>query len=118
MIYPDRVSFSLIGEGRSRPASGPGIASGILGSPAKGSRSLSRHLLRLRHHDNAENSAFAERRDRRAPRARSAALVDAEADRPCNAQRYERNEARRDTRAGHYERKLQSTAGEVKRRIP
>jgi hypothetical protein len=30
--------------------------------------------------------------------------LDAEADRLCNAQRYERSEARRDTRAGHYER--------------
>ena len=38
------------------------------------------------------------------------ALLDAEADRLCNAQRYERSEARRDTRAGHYERKLQTTA--------
>ena len=34
------------------------------------------------------------------------ALLDAEADRLCNAQRYERTEARRDTRAGHYERSL------------
>jgi putative transposase len=42
------------------------------------------------------------------------ALLDAEADRLCNAQRYERSEARRDTRAGHYERKLQTKAGEVK----
>src|SRR5262249_26137059 len=32
------------------------------------------------------------------------ALLDAEADRLCNAQRYERSAARRDTRAGHYER--------------
>ena len=32
------------------------------------------------------------------------ALLEAEADRLCNAQRYERSEARRDTRAGHYER--------------
>ena len=40
-------------------------------------------------------------------------LLDAEADRLCNAQRYERSEARRDTRAGHYERKLQTKAGEV-----
>jgi len=32
------------------------------------------------------------------------ALLDAEADRPCNAQRYERSAARCDTRAGHYER--------------
>jgi hypothetical protein len=33
-------------------------------------------------------------------------LLDAEIDPLCNAQRYERSEARRDTRAGHYERKL------------
>ncbi len=46
------------------------------------------------------------------------ALLDAEADRLCNAQRYERSEARRDTRAGQYERKLQTKAGEVKLRIP
>lgn len=32
----------------------------------------------------------------------------------CNATRYERTEARRDTRAGYYERKLQTRAGEVK----
>ena len=36
------------------------------------------------------------------------ALLDAEADRLCNAQRYERTEARRDTRAGHYERNLET----------
>src|SRR6266511_6202515 len=36
------------------------------------------------------------------------ALRDAEADRLCNAQRYERSDARRDTRAGHYERDLQT----------
>ena len=41
------------------------------------------------------------------------ALLDAEADRLCNAQRSERSEARRDSRAGHYERKLQTKAGEV-----
>ena len=46
------------------------------------------------------------------------ALLDAEADQLCNAQRYERSEARRDTRAGHYERKLQTKAGEVSLRIP
>ena len=34
------------------------------------------------------------------------ALLDAEADRLCNAGRYERTEARRDTRAGSYDRKL------------
>src|SRR5262245_1023423 len=38
------------------------------------------------------------------------ALLDAEADRLCNAQRYERSEARRDIRAGHYERGLQKLA--------
>src|SRR5260221_1856864 len=41
------------------------------------------------------------------------ALLDAEADRLCNAQRYERSDARRDTRAGHYERGLQTKAGDV-----
>src|SRR5262245_31002410 len=45
------------------------------------------------------------------------ALLDAEADRLCNAQRYERS-ARRDTRAGHYERGLQTKAGEVRLRVP
>ena len=42
----------------------------------------------------------------------------AEADRLCNAQRYERSEARQDTRAGHYERKLQTKAGEVRLKVP
>jgi Transposase, Mutator family len=42
------------------------------------------------------------------------ALLDAGADRLCNAQRYERSEARRDTRAGHFERGLQTKAGEVR----
>src|SRR5260221_9548068 len=46
------------------------------------------------------------------------ALLDAEADWLCTAQRYERSEARRDTRAGHYERGLQTKAGEVRLRVP
>ena len=46
------------------------------------------------------------------------ALLEAEADQLCNAQRYERSEARRDTRAGHYERKLQTKAGEVRLKVP
>jgi putative transposase len=46
------------------------------------------------------------------------ALLDAEAERLCNAQRYERSAARRDTRAGHYERGLQTKAGEVRLRVP
>lgn len=45
-------------------------------------------------------------------------LLDAEADRLCNAARYERSEARRDTRAGSYERKLQTKAGEVTLKVP
>ncbi len=46
------------------------------------------------------------------------ALLDAEADRLCNAQRYERSAARRDTRAGHYERSLHTKAGEVRLKVP
>lgn len=46
------------------------------------------------------------------------ALLEAEADRLVGAARYERTEARRDTRAGSYERKLQTTAGEVKLKVP
>jgi transposase-like protein len=46
------------------------------------------------------------------------ALLEAEADRLCNAQRYERSAGRRDTRAGHYERNLQTKAGEVRLRVP
>lgn len=45
-------------------------------------------------------------------------LLDAEADRLCNAKRYERTEARRDTRAGSYDRTLHTTAGEVKLKVP
>ncbi len=40
-------------------------------------------------------------------------LLEAEADRLCNAGRYERSEARRDTRAGRSARKLHTRAGEV-----
>lgn len=45
-------------------------------------------------------------------------MLDAEADRLCNAERYERTEARTDTRAGHYQRKLQTRAGEVTLNMP
>ena len=45
-------------------------------------------------------------------------LLDAEADRLCNAKRYERTEARCDTRAGSYARKLHTRAGEVSLRVP
>jgi len=46
------------------------------------------------------------------------ALLDAEADQLCNAERYERNARRKDTRAGHYKRKLHTTAGEVELQVP
>ena len=45
-------------------------------------------------------------------------LLDAEADRLCQAKRYERSADRVDTRAGHYERKLQTKAGEVSLKVP
>ncbi len=45
-------------------------------------------------------------------------LLDAEADRLCGAGRYERTEARKDTRAGHYTRKLDTKAGQVKLKVP
>ena len=45
-------------------------------------------------------------------------MLEAEADRLCNTERYERTEARVDTRAGHYRRKLQTRAGEVSLNMP
>ena len=45
-------------------------------------------------------------------------LLDAEADQLCNAARYERTEARKDTRAGHYKRGLHTKAGEVTLKVP
>ena len=45
-------------------------------------------------------------------------LLESEADRLCNAQRYERTEARRDRSAGHYERSLETKAGEATLRMP
>ena len=46
------------------------------------------------------------------------ALLEAEADRLCGAERYERTQARQDTRAGSYERKLQTRAGDVTLKVP
>lgn len=46
------------------------------------------------------------------------ALLDAEADQLCGAARYERSKERRDTRAGSYQRKLQTKAGEVTLNVP
>jgi len=46
------------------------------------------------------------------------ALLEKEADRLCNARRYERTATRKSTRAGHYTRKLQTKAGEVELKMP
>ena len=45
-------------------------------------------------------------------------LLDAEADRLCNAGRYERSQGRRDFRSGTYSRKLQTQAVEVTLKVP
>lgn len=46
------------------------------------------------------------------------AMLDAEADAMCGAQRYERSPDRIDTRAGSYERSFHSRAGELKLKMP
>src|SRR5271157_859655 len=46
------------------------------------------------------------------------AMLDAEADQLCGAGRYGRSQARQDTRAGSYERTLQTSAGEVSLKVP
>jgi transposase-like protein len=46
------------------------------------------------------------------------AMLEAEADQLVRAQRYERAPERTDTRAGHYRRKLQTTAGTVTLQVP
>ena len=45
-------------------------------------------------------------------------LLEAEADAICKASRYERSPERTDTRAGHYDRKLHTKAGEVTLKVP
>ncbi len=45
-------------------------------------------------------------------------LLDAEADDLCKAGRYERSPDRIDTRAGYYERGLETKAGKVKLKVP
>src|SRR4030042_4792692 len=45
-------------------------------------------------------------------------MVEAEADRLCQADKYQRSEARKDTRAGFYQRKLHTKAGEVTLNMP
>src|SRR6202140_1666857 len=46
------------------------------------------------------------------------ALLDAEADQLCRAERYERTEARKDTRAGSYQRQLHTQVGQVSLKVP
>lgn len=46
------------------------------------------------------------------------AMLDAEADAICNAQKYEHTPDRKDTRAGSYGRKLQTKAGELNLKVP
>jgi putative transposase len=45
-------------------------------------------------------------------------LLDAEADRLCNAKRYEHSDSRSDQRAGHYSRTLHTKAGQVELKVP
>ncbi len=45
-------------------------------------------------------------------------MLEVEADQLCKAQRYERSPERADTRAGHYDRKLQTKAGDVTLKVP
>lgn len=45
-------------------------------------------------------------------------MLEAEAEQLVGAGRYERSETRKDTRAGHYERKLDTKAGRVKLKVP
>jgi putative transposase len=46
------------------------------------------------------------------------AMLDAEADQLLRAKKYERTEERRDTRAGHYQRSLETKAGKVTLNVP
>jgi len=46
------------------------------------------------------------------------ALLNEEAERLCQARRYERTPGRRDTRAGHYKRQLHTRAGKVELKVP
>lgn len=45
-------------------------------------------------------------------------MLDAEAQQLCNAEKYQRSEARKDSRAGFYRRKLHTTSGQVDLKVP
>ena len=46
------------------------------------------------------------------------ALLEAEADAICRANRYERSTEKTDTRAGHYDRKIHTKVGKVTLKVP
>ena len=68
--------------------------------------------------DEAEVDNLLSRKVKESVEATLNGLLDAEADALCGAARYERSAERVDTRAGHYERKLHTTAGEVNLKVP
>ena len=68
--------------------------------------------------DEAEVDNLLSRKVKESVEATLNGLLDAEADALCGAGRYERSAERVDTRAGHYERKLHTTAGEVNLKVP
>ena len=45
-------------------------------------------------------------------------MLDAEADQLCQAQKYERTDKHTNSRAGHYQRSLHTTSGEVQLKVP
>lgn len=68
--------------------------------------------------DEAEVSNLLDRKVRESVEETLNGMLDAEADELCGAKRYERSPDRQDTRAGHYERKLHTKAGEVTLQVP
>lgn len=68
--------------------------------------------------DEAEVTNLLDRKVRESVEETLNGLLNAEADALCGAGRYERSAERVDTRAGHYERKLHTKAGEVNLKVP
>lgn len=68
--------------------------------------------------DEAEVNNLLDRKVRESVEQTLNGLLDAEADELCGAKRYERSAQRVDTRAGHYDRKLHTKAGEVTLQVP
>ena len=79
------------------------------------SGSASSHILRI---DEKVVRSHIEETVKRTVEETLNALLDAEADRLCNAKRYERTPDRVDTRAGSYQRKLQTRVGTVTLKMP